>query len=155
MCVCVCVCVCVCACVRACVCCVCVCMCVCVCVFVCVCVCKLHHTYPSSSASEEFRGSGLVEDKVLEEKEGEEMVSSTSSELPTSASALRRRASISSGSSFCSTITLHLLRRAELIWKEGFSVVAPNRVMVPSSTCGRKVSYMYVCTQSVRGCSRT
>ena len=26
-------------------------------------------------------------------------------------------------------------------WKDGFSVVVPSKVIVPSSTCGRKVSY--------------
>ena len=40
---------------------------------------------------------------------------------------------IASQSSFSRTMTLHLLRSAMFTWKEGFSVVAPIRVIVPSS----------------------
>ena len=38
-------------------------------------------------------------------------------------------------------MTLQRLNRALLSWKDGFSVVAPINVIVPFSTCGRKVSY--------------
>ena len=38
-------------------------------------------------------------------------------------------------------MTLQRLKRALLSWNEGFSVVAPISVIVPFSTCGRKVSY--------------
>ena len=48
-------------------------------------------------------------------------------------------------------MTLHLLKRAELSWKEGFSVVAPNSVMVPSSTCGRNASWGKKTRVSQRG----
>lgn len=41
---------------------------------------------------------------------------------------------IASTGSFSRTITLQRLRRAALTWKEGFSVVAPIRVIVPHST---------------------
>lgn len=47
---------------------------------------------------------------------------------------------IASTGSFSRTITRQRLRRAALTWKEGFSVVAPIRVIVPHSTWGRKVS---------------
>ncbi len=40
----------------------------------------------------------------------------------------------------CSTNTLHLDKRAELISKEGFSVVAPIKMMLPFSTYGKKAS---------------
>lgn len=41
---------------------------------------------------------------------------------------------IASTGSFSRTITRQRLRRAALTWKEGFSVVAPIRVIVPHST---------------------
>ena len=41
---------------------------------------------------------------------------------------------ITFGDNFSRTITLQRLRRAELMLKEGFSVVAPMSVIVPSST---------------------
>lgn len=41
---------------------------------------------------------------------------------------------IASTGSFSRTITRQRLKRAALTWKEGFSVVAPIRVIVPHST---------------------
>jgi len=55
--------------------------------------------------------------------------------------ALCRICSTWSTVSFSSTMTLQRLKRALLSWNEGFSVVAPISVIVPFSTCGRKVSY--------------
>lgn len=46
--------------------------------------------------------------------------------------------------------TLHRLSRAELTWKEGFSVVAPNKVMVPFSTWGRNASYIDIDIEDVQ-----
>ena len=42
--------------------------------------------------------------------------------------------------SFSRTTTLQRLSSALLTWKDGFSVVAPIRVIVPSSTCGSSMS---------------
>lgn len=61
--------------------------------------------------------------------------------IPTVATALFRIEPIASTDSFSRTSTLHLLSRAAFTWKDGFSVVAPIKVTVPHSTCGRKVSY--------------
>lgn len=61
--------------------------------------------------------------------------------IPSVATALPRIEAIASTESFSRTRTLHLLSRAEITWKDGFSVVAPIRVIVPHSTWGRKVSY--------------
>ena len=61
-------------------------------------------------------------------------LSSPFTTAPSFSTALLSSCSMSSDSSFSNTITLHLLRRAEFNWKEGFSVVAPSNVMVPSST---------------------
>ena len=44
------------------------------------------------------------------------------------------KSKISSISRPCKTKTLHRDNRAELISKEGFSVVAPMRIMLPRST---------------------
>lgn len=63
-----------------------------------------------------------------------------SSLAPILGRALLNKPSISGGCSFSNTMTLHLLRSAELSWKEGFSVVAPSNMMVPSSTWVRNVS---------------
>lgn len=61
--------------------------------------------------------------------------------IPSVATALFRIEPIASTDSFSRTSTLHLLSRAAFTWKDGFSVVAPIKVTVPHSTCGRKVSY--------------
>ena len=51
----------------------------------------------------------------------------------------RRSSSVSSPAERpCSTNTLHRDKSAELISNEGFSVVAPMRMIVPSSTNGRR-----------------
>ena len=60
--------------------------------------------------------------------------------IPRELTARIRMVTMASTGSFSSTMTRQRLRRAALTWKEGFSVVAPIRVMVPHSTCGRNVS---------------
>ena len=55
-------------------------------------------------------------------------------------SARERSFTISDSSSALSTKTLHLERSAELISKDGFSVVAPTRIILPFSTKGRNAS---------------
>lgn len=57
--------------------------------------------------------------------------------------ALSRIEAIASTESFSRTSTLHLLKRAAFTWNDGFSVVAPIRITVPHSTCGRNVSYRF------------
>ena len=57
-----------------------------------------------------------------------------------SAMALFNRVSISSVDSACNTKTLHRDKRAPLISKDGFSVVAPIRIILPFSTKGKKAS---------------
>ncbi len=52
-------------------------------------------------------------------------------------SSMDTRSSTESGLSTC---TEQRLRRGAFTWKEGFSVVAPTRRMVPFSTWGRKAS---------------
>ena len=54
--------------------------------------------------------------------------------------ARERRAIMSSSESACKTKTLQRERSAPLTSKEGFSVVAPMRIMLPFSTKGRKAS---------------
>lgn len=60
--------------------------------------------------------------------------------IPSVDTALSRIEPIASTESFSRTSTLHLLSRAAFTWKDGFSVVAPIRIIVPHSTWGRKVS---------------
>lgn len=59
---------------------------------------------------------------------------------PKSSRARQRICSMSSIDNFSRTITLQRLRRALFSLNEGFSVVAPIKVIVPFSTKGRKVS---------------
>lgn len=54
--------------------------------------------------------------------------------MPSELTARIKIVTIASTGSFSRTITLQRLRRAALTWKEGFSVVAPIRVIVPHST---------------------
>jgi len=54
--------------------------------------------------------------------------------------ALCSKATNSSVVKACSTKTLHLDKRAPFTSKEGFSVVAPIRIMLPFSTKGKKAS---------------
>lgn len=54
--------------------------------------------------------------------------------IPRELTARIRMVTTASTGSFSSTMTRQRLSRAALTWKEGFSVVAPIRVMVPHST---------------------
>lgn len=60
---------------------------------------------------------------------------------PRKSTARRRIEPIASTDSRSRTRTLQRLSSALLTWKDGFSVVAPIRVIVPHSTWGKKVSW--------------